>query len=776
MADGHISILIGARADRSIDTIFGTIPKKAEKARAGVERALNSSGKDAFKGYESAAAKAANASVSAQTKAVLAVARLREREERKTEAQRIASERRVLAEQVKAAAAAAAAQQKAVAATSAAERRAHAERQRNIDRQVRSQVALDRQRRLEQSRSARDYSRAEAAFSRRLGYHSVIRYSPGAMHRGARVANDMLRGAGVDFNLGESVRRNVETEGLVREIRNQQLLTGGTMSTEEIDRGVRANAIKSGFSSQQVAEGVIAFAKPTGNAALGMKGAPQMLRRAVAGSTTPQEMMALVGDIVANLGDDVKDKMGAALGAVDAAIMQGGKGAIEISDLTKLFPTIGAAAGAFEGSTQQNMINLGALTQLARKTGGARNAAEAVTAVGRFRSQLTTSARVKQFKAAGVDIYSESEPGKLRNPLAILQDAITKTDGDPLKISKMLMSTVGIKPAEALRRKYVEERNAAVAGGASPAEARARGATAMKRSIDDLTNIEGIEAKIDQANKERDGETQAKAQRFMTTLDGVTQKMMGSVLPSLERAGPSAIKVAEWLGKAAAWSAENPLKAVGIALAASVARAGIESGIRAAMEANVKLWFDTLRNASGGPAVPGAGGPGGLTSAGKFVMQAQSVMIAGASVYVAAQQAEALKKEVGAESWLGLIPGFDGKGEFQGMSRLWTDMNTGVGDLYTNKANENMDSTAREKARARGWNPAAPSSQQRPTATAAPQSPQHVIIDQAVMTAAMNAALRSGEAKVHVMNLPPPGSGSALAPPEHGDGGRGRKL
>ena len=82
---GHIEILIGARALPSIDTIFGSLPKKAEHARAGVDRALNRAGRGAFKGFESDSAKASAKMVSDQTRAVLAVARVRQNAERQAE-------------------------------------------------------------------------------------------------------------------------------------------------------------------------------------------------------------------------------------------------------------------------------------------------------------------------------------------------------------------------------------------------------------------------------------------------------------------------------------------------------------------------------------------------------------------------------------------------------------------------------------------------------------------------------------------------------------------
>lgn len=780
MADGHIEILIGARADRSLEAVFGNTEKRAARARANIDKALNSSGADSFKGYESAANKAANASVSAQTRAVLAVARMRDSAERKVEAQRLASERRVLSEQVKNAnAATALARQREAAeqragdaairaanATAAAERRAARERQTAIDRQVRSQTALDRQRRQEQARTRRDDRAAETAFARRGAYHSVIRYSPGALHRGSRVAHDLLRGAGVDFSLSESVRRNVDFQSGITRLQNQASFSGQDVSREALSTTVKGAADTYGLSRADTSGALDSFVTKTGDTQLGMQILQRVTARAAATGGDASAYMAAAGEAAGQLGD-VKDKAGALLNVLDQWIVQGAKGSVEMKDLSSQAARLAAPAGRFEGDVTQRMGELGALAQLAKKSGGASTASEATNAVARFADQLRTPQRVKQFKALGIETFSDTEKGQLRNPFAVIEESLVKTQGDPMALKKLFASSIGDKPVMALATTF----NKAGGGEAGIGAVRAQLAGFM-----DTKNIEG---KIKAANERRDADPAVRAQKFMATLDDVTAKMMSSVLPSLERAGPSAIKVAEWLGKAAAWSAENPLKAVGVALAASVARAGIESGIRAAMEANVRMWFDSLRSAGGGPAVGGGGGPGGASGLGKFLLQAQSVVVAGAAVYVAGQQAGELKQQTGAESWLGLIPGFSGKGEFQGFGRLGQDLaplvGAGhVGDVYKRKADENMDATAREQARARGWNPAEPP--KALTAVVAPQGPMPVVIDQAVMTSAMTAALRSGEIAVRVTNHPPPAGGSSDAPPVHGDAGRGRAL
>jgi hypothetical protein len=587
MSDGHITIRISAAADRSVDSVFGTIERRASRMRDNLSRTTGKGAGDAMllqarqaDRAASQAEKAAKRTADAQSREA---ARATKDVEKHYRQQQVALERSARA-------------QDAI-----------------FERQSRQQMRLREREARESTRLADRQAHQEESWQRKLAYrtayHGTIRYFPGMVGHAGRVAMDVLRGAGVNFDIGESVRRTVEWQGTAQGIRNQANIVGQDLSIQKIQDSIRKTSTERGFSREQMAEGVLDFGKVTGDPTRALQIAPEILKRAGAANATPEEMMGLAGDIASHLGEHVKDKAGVVLSVIDAAIMQGAKGAVELGQMTKLFPTIGASAGAFEGSEQQNMINLGALVQLARRTGGARNPAEAVTAIGRFKSQLTTAARYKQFQAAGVDVYSKSEPGKLRDPMAIIEESILKTGGDPLKLNKMFMSTIGIKPVEALRRKYIEERNSAIAGGASPEEASARGATAMKAAIAEFTNIESVAKAIAKNDQERSELTAVKAQKFRNALDDVTEKTMAKLLPALEKNADTFLDVAGKMGDLATWVVDNPKTAIAAGLALSVGRAGVESVFREAVER-------ALHGGAAGGLSPLFGGGGAATTGG----------------------------------------------------------------------------------------------------------------------------------------------------------------
>ena len=263
----HIEIVIGARADRSIDTIFGNVPKQAAKAKAATERALNGSNSaGALKGQEQASERAARKMVAEQSRAILQIARLREREERKVEAQRIAAERRVATEKTKALQLASRQELKAQRDTQRMQERERVERQRAIDRQVRSQIALDRQRKQEAREQDREAKSYERSIAYRTGYHGIIRYAPGAIHRGVRVANDIVRGAGVDFNLGSSVARATSLNAAAVGLANQERLgTGKTRGTAFYEGVARKTGADLSVDPEKVVDLMRSFTARTGD-------------------------------------------------------------------------------------------------------------------------------------------------------------------------------------------------------------------------------------------------------------------------------------------------------------------------------------------------------------------------------------------------------------------------------------------------------------------------------------------------------------------------------
>lgn len=770
---GHIEVLVGARGLPSIDTVFAAFPKKASQAAQATQRELNRQ----RAGGTRAAGSDATRIAAAETRAVLAVAKMRQREEARLEAQRIASEKRVSAEQQRGIQVRA----KAELAAQRAEQRERVERQRAIDRQVRSQMALTAQRRREEAHAEREAHYYERSFAYRTGYHGIIRYAPGALHHGARLANDLLHGAGVNFNMGESIHRTVEWQKIARTVLNQAGTIGEQLPKEELYGAIREGSTKFGYSRESYAESIAEFARITGSphAAMGLAG--EIAKRAAGSNASLEDMMAMGGDIYSHLGEHVKDKKAATLAVIDAALLQGEKGGITIGMLARGFAKIGGSASQFEGGEVNNMKSLGALAQLARKYGGATSAAGALTAIERFTGQLSTTARAKQFKKFGVDIMSKTESGKFRDPLEILMDAVVAAKGDPQKLSKMLQSSVAVKAARPLMNAY----NAAKDHGEDPIEA-------MKRELHHFLDLGNIQKNIEKNVADRDSDIGVKAQRFRNKVDDVAEKMMAKLLPRLEQLEPKVLSLVDAFGKAVEWAAENPGRAITLAIVGSLLRAGLESAVRAGLEKAIMGGFNLARNA--GPVLAGPGGmPGGPMIMGRgaagLAMRGMAALGVGAMVY---QAGKGLGDLVGDKALgdttanvgggaaagamlggpLGALIGAGAGGFIASHQMIQRDLGgyggfgAGLKSLFTEGSFfKGLDRYENQKARAR-----AAAEGPGGTPKALPQGPLPVQLDPNQLTNGFRAAFPPVQ-KVEIINLPTV-PGSALAPPTVSDSGR----
>ncbi|MET0793565.1 MAG: hypothetical protein ABW061_18745, partial [Polyangiaceae bacterium] len=308
----------------------------------------------------------------------------------------------------------------------------------------------------ETQKEAAKNERALSRFADRTSHRATRFFMPNMpiMSTARRAGSEVLKGAGVDFDISSSIGRNVDLSSHVTRLQNQASLNGQSVSHAELSGSIKGAADKYGFARGDAAEALGAFADKTGDMGLGMQVLSKMAARAAASGGEITDMMDAAGDVAMNLGP-VKDKAAALTGVMDQMTVQGAKGAIEMKNLARGgMSRIASSAGRYEGDAGGNMVKLGALAQLARQSGGAASPAEAATAVARLTDQFTTSARVKQFRAAGVDVFSKTEHGQFRDPLAIIKDAVVATKGDPEALKKMFASSVGAKPVLALSKEY----------------------------------------------------------------------------------------------------------------------------------------------------------------------------------------------------------------------------------------------------------------------------------------------------------------------------------
>lgn len=675
MADGQIRIRIAATQDRSVETIFGGIEKRALKLRETLAKALGGTTagrgrnplEQSFAGIERASKRAAdgvdktwNQELARLNKIAAAQDRLFERTERNK--------------------------------VRAAERGAR-ERQRIEERANREIERAFRESARAADREAAKGERQRRQFAERTSHRATRFLFPpptGAIDVGRRVAGDILRGAGIDFSLQGSVQRGVSLERGAVQLSNSAYIPGVAglasqrVNPAQIEQFVRAQALKAGMSSNATMEGLGTFVGRTGDLATGRATLGGLLKLGKATGTDPQDLLAFAGTVAATMYDSpAKDAKEASERAaminrtVNVAAYSGKLGTTEISDLAKYGPKLAATAGQFGGDPEKNLGEMYALAQLGLK-GGAASAAQATTSVASMVNTLKTPARRKQFKARGVEL--EDENGLFRSASDIITDSIVAAGTDTEAFKKMWANVQGARSVEGLRQIYLKAGGGQAGIDAIRGQFKQLGGSMSGKEIDDSFNASM-------------GTSSSRAAQFQERWDAVFAKMAQEVLPALEQLADPTIKLAGVFADAVKFAADMPFTFGALIVAASVLRAGLESWGRAALERRI---MGLPAGTPGIPGTPAAGvGMGGLFTGGGGYTGARGVINSGAGAMVATlgaslaidqatSQNEALKQQTG------------GKGIFD---LMWGSISEGKG--FFAQADEELNRQARAEAAAR---------------------------------------------------------------------------
>ena len=582
-----IEVRVGAVLDRSFDVVMGDVQSKADRAqRAQSRRAGGSAGGGDMYGpgrREFAKSLAYNEAQQRSSE------RRQEREHDKSERQKTASTLREAKRRVAADSALQRQRASALASQHSAEERA----------QAKHENALARARSTASRRSEREADR----FANRTSHRATRFFFPppeGALGFAKRTAHDLLRGAGVDFNTGASVARNVANESAATKLSNQgwnpnEIAWEKRIKAGDIRKSSQAMGSKLGYSEEDITSGMQEYTNLTGD----LKGAIELMPKLALLAKATGTDLADMGKAAADMGvqlENVPDKAEVLQKVLGIAALQGKTGALEMFQLAPQMPRIVSLASQFQGDRGENISSLLASTQLIRRYGGVGTAPQAATALAGAVASLNQKGGAKFAKYG---IKTANDKGELRSLEDISIDTITKSTQNGKFNRKMFFdmwnAVRGGKLATGLLGVYNE------AGGGDKGVA----AIHEKYAKFKAPLVEEAQAKLAAAASDT---TESRAQRFTTALDRVTQGMQDKLLPVLERLEGPALHLVEVFKTLVVWAAENPFQAVVVAMTASVARAGIESGIR--------LILDRAAQSFMGGAGPGIGGMGGSASVG----------------------------------------------------------------------------------------------------------------------------------------------------------------
>lgn len=451
----------------------------------------------------------------------------------------------------------------------------------------------------EQVRASRELDR----FAARTSHRATRFFWPNAplASMARRAGHDIMRGIGVDTTLAGAIGRGTSLQTSATALSTAGYLPGTTgpnakrVSATTLTGEARAVGDKFAMDPSAIIEAQDQFTKLTGDLDMARRMMGSLAGLSIASGASLQDMATAAGEVSNAFGDmgSQEEKMAAIDQAMRSLAAQGKIGAVEMRDYARYMAHLGGTVGGFGGDRATRLAQFGAMTQLAKAYGGGTSAAVATRAISGFRNILETPARRAKFREYGVAI--EDEKGLLRDPFQIIKDALRKTGGKTEPLKEMFANVIGARAVSGLANIYKQ------AGGGDA------GMAAVNKEFERMMKADSMSKEaVAEAVKQYEETTAAKAQRFQNNLDQIAEAAASKLIPALEKLAPRALQLADGFGRLVQWAAENPGKAIVGAIVASVARAGLESAFRGAVEAVI---LRAVRNVPTVP-VPGGGVPG----------------------------------------------------------------------------------------------------------------------------------------------------------------------
>lgn len=505
----------------------------AREARRAAQQAERDAAKAAAQGAR-ATEMAARKRAQAETRAAAVAQRLRDRDSRAAERAEREKSRAV---------------ERETARREAIRQRSFSMEQRLRDRDVRAeQRAAERQ--IAASRRARE-SMARG----------VTRSIGSSTRKVAGLAGGVLA-LGGGFLAGEAISSSIGLESQAGTIVRGAENTGGLTKADVMDRASKA-AMATGGDTGDMLAGLDEFTRKTGDLEKGVQLMGELSKLAAATGTAFQDMGSTAAEVFNTVGNE-KDT----LTVMKMLAAQGKAGAIDIRDLAQYGARLTSSASLFEGSKVGNIESFGALTQIAKKYGGATDAAEGTEAVASFFGEAAT--HQKDFAALGKGasrgVKLMGAGGKLRNVEDIIAETIAKTGGNTLELEQ-LFGRRGSKPIIGLTQEF-----------------NARGGQKLGEK-DQIALVKKIlgEFKATLSDKEVNGavadkmtETSAKMNRaseeFRRAVATDLLPVVTEIVPELAKLVPTVAKAAEAFAKIAKVAIEHPILGIGAAIVASVTK------------------------------------------------------------------------------------------------------------------------------------------------------------------------------------------------------------
>lgn len=573
MSDGTIKIIVGASADRSIETVFGGMEKRAQKAGQNIAKEMSAGmGVGSTNGTRNPFNQMAKDADKAAKEAT-----------------------RVLEAQFKAANKYAKEEQKAYEASAKARVKAETEASKSIVAEFKSQTR-ERAKELktqqqEEERASKKMDDSREKFSKRASKYALR--SAGQMFGAAeRFGSDMLHGAGVDTSIGSLVKRTVGIENAAVDLSNRGHIegaagpNGGVVSSKILEGEARKTGLANAVNPEDILSAGRTFVGITGDLNLWRKIMPQVVKQTMAMGGSQEDAAKMAGEFAAHVGD-IPKKEEAIMHMMLVGAGQGKIGGIDSTEFAKYASRVASPAGQFAGDKSENVGKLTAIAEIAKIHGGAKDAAEAMGSITQFSNTLKKVARTKAI-ASLIDKkngqFTDDQHSNMRGINEIMKDLIWGAAKDvhnpkgprvKADLTAIAKATGDVRGAKALYG-LVDTFNSA--GGGT------KGMDAVDAELKKFDSAIMSTTEMERAAAEKMATTQAQTEVFNQQLEAISHGVMAELGPAMRDLAPKALSAAQGLGSMASWAARNPWGAVGVGVGAAVSKGLMESALRSSME------------------------------------------------------------------------------------------------------------------------------------------------------------------------------------------------
>jgi hypothetical protein len=395
----------------------------------------------------------------------------------------------------------------------------------------------------------------------------------------AKVGGSILA-LGGGFSAADAVQTQITNKGKAKDL---EIQGGGKVGADEILAKSSEIGTTFGMATSAIMEGLDKFVAETGDIKAGFAAMREMTELATATGADMGELQKLLGMAFNSTND-----MGKAKDFVRMVAGQGREGSVDIRDLAEYGGRLTAGSEKF-GDKGAAVLQLGAIAQQSKATGGSTSAAEASESLTKLGEDIFK--KEDAFKALGIKTRMKGADGKdtnfLRGPQDLIKESIHATGGDQGKLQE-LFGARSIRGVNGYSAVYNRASQAVKDGGGNAAAADSAGMKAVddafKRFAEATLSDEQVKGEAGRRLQDADKQIEMAMNQLR---DAVGKELLPEVvklIPQIRALIPEFVKLLGKLVGFAEWFASNPFAGLGALVLGSVvkdlAAAAIGEGIK----------------------------------------------------------------------------------------------------------------------------------------------------------------------------------------------------